>query len=149
MVAVVGQMDAPDCPHTLLSQISTFFPLQGRTSCSWSLWASGTADGNMTKPSHKLFQACTASMKWGQMNHLPIQCTLPCWQFRTFKGGLKIRAENLCVPESCPALDFTSLNCDYREVSPFLLLIIHKQLLKGEVYNYLLKEWAWPIFWVI
>lgn len=130
-----------------------FFFLHWRTSCSRSLWTFSTAQSNMmcldktftgtASGLHSLHEVRIDASSAGT------QYKLPCLQFRAFKGGLKIRTENLCVPGCCPPLDFTSLNCDYREVSLSLLFIAHKQLLKGEVYNYALREWAWPTFWVI
>lgn len=63
--------------------------------------------------------------------------------FVLFKSDLKIKTKALGVLKFCSPLDFTSLNCNYRQVSSHLF-IIHGQPLKEEVYNYSLKEWAWP-----
>lgn len=80
------------------------------------------------------------------MHHLLTQ-EVACLQLKAFKGDLKIR-KPLCA---CILflLDFTSLNCNGREVSLSLLFTTHRQLLKEEVYNYTLKVWAQPMFWVM
>lgn len=79
------------------------------------------------------------------MDHLLTQYKFICLQFRGFKGGLKVRTENICASEFCLPVDVTALNCGYTEVSLCFVFITHKQLPRGEVYSYLLKEWAWPI----